>query len=1126
MMKLDKNLKIFLTFLLIYSLFVHWVGWNEETRYLLSKAIFFENRFEIDSYYNLTGDRAFYNGHYYSDKPPGIALITSFLQILGNRNEGTIFVPYKLNQAVIFTPAYLASIELIKRVLFIILTSSVFGALIILLFAKIFSGGKSILFLIILFGFSSLLLPYSTTLAGPIFAAFLLLLSCILMLRDHRPFLSGVLAGMAPLFEYLSIFFLPSSLILFYKKKERFIRFIPGVILGLLPTFVYNYTIFGNPFNFPFFFVDHTIWLGAQINYKNWPTNLLELLILPYRGLFFYYPFLALAILGIKALLQDKKLRNFGLFLISFFSSLTIFSAVFLYTTGGSSFSVRYLVVSIPLLLLSFLLVFQRIFQNKIIFSIFVFLNLLSILFNFSSFSAAWEGPIYVVKDKELLDIPYYANPLFEYYLPSFLESGPRSRILEYLLVGEIPDIRDFKPMLIKEMKLFTIEPFGILTIQVPFLIVPVLLLIALLIWWKELSKLRILNLRLNIFLLLIIFLLFLSRLKITQIAFDKNWHPSLPTETSRYLQKEASVFIFSPEEKEVFINISIDSYRNKTLFLYLNNNLLNSYHAASSILEQVKLKKGENELRFIANDCEIPAYTENSSDYRCLSIVIKNISLLSKDQIDSIIFGSNWYSEEKYKNQTFRYFSQNATILIPFSGTFKINLTIQPYNSPKTLEIYVNDKLLGSYKMGMHYNLLTPTILLEKPLNIIRLKSKEGCEIPAYIENSSDYRCLSFSLWNISFINSEELLRKNFTILYGFNFYEQEKEGRWMSDNGIIYLINNSQLSKVFITLESFKRNRTLYVLLQNRSYVFEIPANERKIVSFPIFPENETEIKLIVFPTCEIAGEKDKRCLSIFIRELQVIGINELIKEKRDVEYIDFYPQEIWNNITFRWFSLSSKVNILVNDSNVYVLNFNAWTPPKQKRILKIFLNGKFVNSYSINENMQKINLPLFLKAGDNELVFVSDNCSYVYSDIRCLGVAISEIQKEDTNIQNIENFADGFYDLEKTYDSYFRWMSNQGEISLFSDQNVSIKLYAKIGWTYFSDRNLNITFNYKRIFTEKIDKNGIEFSIILNLSEGWNKLKFASSCDVPARIEFSKDKRCLSLSFTNLSFLPSGY
>jgi hypothetical protein len=250
--------------------------------------------------------------------------------------------------------------------------------------------------------------------------------------------------------------------------------------------------------------------------------------------------------------------------------------------------------------------------------------------------------------------------------------------------------------------------------------------------------------------------------------------------------------------------------------------------------------------------------------------------------------------------------------------------------------------------------------------------------------------------------------------------------------------------------------------------------------------------------------------------------MSINELIKEKKDVEYFDFYPQEKWNNITFRWFSLSSKVNILVNNSNVYVLNFNAWTPPKQKRILKIFLNGKFVNSYSVNESMQEINLPLFLKAGENEIVFVSDNCSYVVNDPRCLGVAVSEIEKEEINVKNMGKISEGFHSLETAEKKNFRWMNEKSKFKFFSLENASINLSIKIGWTYRTNRSLVVIFNNQLIQSLEIPTKGKNISLTLTLREGWNELQFVSNCEIPALIEKSNDQRCLSLAFAEIKFL----
>jgi hypothetical protein len=354
--------------------------------------------------------------------------------------------------------------------------------------------------------------------------------------------------------------------------------------------------------------------------------------------------------------------------------------------------------------------------------------------------------------------------------------------------------------------------------------------------------------------------------------------------------------------------------------------------------------------------------------------------------------------------------------------------------------------------------------------------------------------------------------------VYFGSGWHEKEENGRWMSSSSIIYLVKQLNYSKLSLEVESFRQPRKLFIEIDGRSYVFDIPVQRTQKISLILMPTNITQIKLKTYPACEVPGKNDNRCLSLFLRNFSLENLN-------NIEYFNFFDEEKYNEIKFRWFSTDSKVYLLSNETNLFLLKFNSWAPPNQRRILKIYVNGIKINEYNISETMMSINLPVVLRKGINEIVFITDSCGYVSNDIRCLGVAISEIQKEDINIQNIEKFSRGFYGLEMAYGNYFRWLGGEGKIHLFSPQNNSIKLYARIGWTYFSDRNLNITLNNKLIFAEKIAKNGKEFSISLDLVEGWNSLNFASTCDIPARLEFSEDKRCLSLAFMNLSFLAFG-
>jgi hypothetical protein len=63
-------------FLLLCFGFFHQVPiWNENSRYDLVSAIVDHHTTQIDLTHENTGDKAFYNGHYYSDKAPGSALL-------------------------------------------------------------------------------------------------------------------------------------------------------------------------------------------------------------------------------------------------------------------------------------------------------------------------------------------------------------------------------------------------------------------------------------------------------------------------------------------------------------------------------------------------------------------------------------------------------------------------------------------------------------------------------------------------------------------------------------------------------------------------------------------------------------------------------------------------------------------------------------------------------------------------------------------------------------------------------------------------------------------------------------------------------------------------------------------
>lgn len=65
---------LFLLLFVSYAYFYQAGGWNQNSRFALVRAILNEQSVRIDPYQHNTGDIAFHEGHYYSDKAPGLAL--------------------------------------------------------------------------------------------------------------------------------------------------------------------------------------------------------------------------------------------------------------------------------------------------------------------------------------------------------------------------------------------------------------------------------------------------------------------------------------------------------------------------------------------------------------------------------------------------------------------------------------------------------------------------------------------------------------------------------------------------------------------------------------------------------------------------------------------------------------------------------------------------------------------------------------------------------------------------------------------------------------------------------------------------------------------------------------------
>jgi len=546
-----KELKLLVTFFIIYAFFVQWYGWNEESRFALTRAMVDEGRLQIDSYYNQTGDRATYNGHYYSDKEPGASFLSVpvyaawklFYSIFSNSFGGSREVVTQVINGVriasIVNPGFFVLTAMLLIAFFISPLLSAFTVLLVYKISRYFTANESYrLLLAAVYGLGTLAFPNALLFMGQSPAAFFGFIAFYLLFKIKNDYsakdkeknknlvlvVAGILMGLSIITEYSTLLI---GLVLiyysFFADRKKYPLFIVGLVIGLLPLLAYNYAIFGTPFELTRAHVDHSLYplaytvnnsvnpatstrtdqinllgpLEGIIRYLQFeprvdPYVLLRMMFYPYRGIFFYYPILLLSVIGLYYMYKKFKIESIVIAAVFVLFMLALSSRVNWW--GNYSFGNRHLMPIMPFFVLPMIFVFDKI-DKKILALLVVF----CITINFIGLQPAED----IVTDPKTLQMKEeYAskqdtfeilyNPISSYYLPLTLQYGPRSRIFESLING-YTDI-DIRVNPISKGANFPFTAF-----HVPFLcLLPLVVLIAV-VWWgslfnylKALGKIRI----------------------------------------------------------------------------------------------------------------------------------------------------------------------------------------------------------------------------------------------------------------------------------------------------------------------------------------------------------------------------------------------------------------------------------------------------------------------------------------------------------------------------------------------------------------------------------------------------------------------------------------------------------
>jgi hypothetical protein len=349
---------------LSYATLIQSFSWNQTSHYDLIRSLDVD-RTTIDPFQDNTGDKAFYKGHWYSARAPGLALFA--LPFYDTLNlVGADALAYEMK-------AQRGDDELIYL---IGLWANVLPGLLLLALvwraAERLEPGFGVAAAVTL-GLGTLVLPLSTLLFSHVFAALLAFAAFALMLRERdgppNPWLlgaAGVAIGYGVASEY-PVFFAGAVLGLYLLSRRdarsprgviaRAGSYILGGLVGIVPLALYNHYAFHS-------------W--THLAYSNIPRQqqgffgiglpkpaVFATLLLDSRGLLTLSPVLILAALGL-VVLYNRGRRAEALSIAGICLCYIGYDSGYYLPFGGGFMGPRFLTTMLPFLALGLPIAFKR----------------------------------------------------------------------------------------------------------------------------------------------------------------------------------------------------------------------------------------------------------------------------------------------------------------------------------------------------------------------------------------------------------------------------------------------------------------------------------------------------------------------------------------------------------------------------------------------------------------------------------------------------------------------------------------------------------------------------------------------------------------------------------------------
>ena len=359
-----------------YAYFYQGNGNNQNSRFDLTRAIVEQHTLRIDSYHSNTHDKAFKDGHFYSEKAPGMALAA--VPVWQISNIGLHLAKKDGSQGrTVVAERYLVTIATVA------LPAALGAACLFLLALRLGASVDGAGFAAVAWGLATPFWCYSTLFWGHAPAAVALVfafagaMALIKFTSSRRDLLLGTVIGLtagwsvviefpsAPSAAVLALF----ALALVWPDRRRMWHVTLGIAAGAIPCvlvlMIYNLTAFGSLFQIGY---PYNV-LAAQYPWQRqgfmgltYPKLgvLREILLGQFRGLLPLAPVVAVAPFGFWLLWKRPSARMATIVLTIIATYYVLFQASYSVWDGGWTYGPRFLSPALPFLCLPLALLWTR----------------------------------------------------------------------------------------------------------------------------------------------------------------------------------------------------------------------------------------------------------------------------------------------------------------------------------------------------------------------------------------------------------------------------------------------------------------------------------------------------------------------------------------------------------------------------------------------------------------------------------------------------------------------------------------------------------------------------------------------------------------------------------------------